>query len=53
MVQPRESEWFEFYAPGQDTQILPLRNSTLYKEVRHNTAHGTRTRNTTRTRRLC
>lgn len=32
MVQPRESEWFEFYAPGQDTQILPLRNSTLYKE---------------------
>jgi palmitoyl-protein thioesterase len=32
MVQPRESEWFEFYAPGQDKQIIPLRNSTLYKE---------------------
>lgn len=32
MVQPRESEWFEFYAPGQDTEIVPLRNSTLYQE---------------------
>jgi palmitoyl-protein thioesterase len=32
MVQPRESEWFEFYAPGQDKQIVPLRNSTLYQE---------------------
>jgi len=32
MVQPRESEWFGFYAPGQDVQVLPLRNTTLYKE---------------------
>jgi palmitoyl-protein thioesterase len=32
MVQPRESEWFGFYAPGQDTVVVPLRNSTLYKE---------------------
>jgi palmitoyl-protein thioesterase len=50
MVQPRESEWFEFYAPGQDTQILPLRNSTLYKEVRHTHRHTQHTRHTTRTR---
>jgi len=32
MVQPRESEWFGFYAQGQDVEIIPLRNSTLYKE---------------------
>jgi len=32
MVQPRESEWFEFYKPGSDKEIVPLRESPLYKE---------------------
>jgi len=32
MVQPIESEWFGFYAPGQDTEIVPLRKSDLYLE---------------------
>ncbi|KAL7647922.1 UNVERIFIED_CONTAM: hypothetical protein RMT77_001532 [Armadillidium vulgare] len=34
MVVPRESEWFGFYAPGQDEIVLPLRNTTLYQEDR-------------------
>ena len=33
MVIPIESEWFGFYAPGQDKEVLPLRNTTLYTEV--------------------
>lgn len=32
MVEPRESEHFEFYAPGQAEEILPLRESQLYLE---------------------
>eukprot|EP00696_Hemimastix_kukwesjijk_P008960 gnl/Hemi2/21312_TR7074_c0_g1_i1.p1 gnl/Hemi2/21312_TR7074_c0_g1~~gnl/Hemi2/21312_TR7074_c0_g1_i1.p1 ORF type:complete len:298 (+),score=144.00 gnl/Hemi2/21312_TR7074_c0_g1_i1:37-930(+) len=32
MVQPQESEWFGFYAAGQDKEIVPLRDSQLYKE---------------------
>jgi len=32
MVQPRESEWFGFYAPGQDTQVLTLQQTPLYQE---------------------
>jgi len=31
-VQPKESEWFEFYAPGQDETILGLKDSQIYKE---------------------
>lgn len=34
IVVPRESQWFEFYAPGQDTDIVSLRNSRLYTNVR-------------------
>uniref|UniRef100_A0A1I8IW66 Palmitoyl-protein thioesterase 1 n=1 Tax=Macrostomum lignano TaxID=282301 RepID=A0A1I8IW66_9PLAT len=34
MVQPRESEWFGFYQPGQDKTVLPLRNTTLYTQDR-------------------
>ncbi|MCL4143845.1 UNVERIFIED_CONTAM: hypothetical protein GTU68_050742, partial [Idotea baltica] len=34
MVIPIESEWFGFYAPGQDTEVLALRNTTLYTEDR-------------------
>ncbi|KAF2904692.1 hypothetical protein ILUMI_01474 [Ignelater luminosus] len=30
MVIPKDSSWFEFYAPGQSTKILPLRESDLY-----------------------
>eukprot|EP01094_Clydonella_sp_ATCC50884_P030204 TRINITY_DN976_c0_g1_i1.p2 TRINITY_DN976_c0_g1~~TRINITY_DN976_c0_g1_i1.p2 ORF type:complete len:133 (-),score=52.18 TRINITY_DN976_c0_g1_i1:315-713(-) len=30
MVQPVESEWFGFYAPGQDQVILPLEQTQLY-----------------------
>jgi palmitoyl-protein thioesterase len=32
MVEPRESGHFEFYIPGQDKEILPLRESQLYLE---------------------
>jgi len=30
MVQPRESEWFGFYKPGQAKILYNMRNSTLY-----------------------
>jgi len=32
MVYPRESEWFEFFAPGQDKFIVPLNQSQIYTE---------------------
>ena len=31
-VEPRETSHFEFYAPGDDTTIIPLRESPLYLE---------------------
>lgn len=34
MVVPRESEWFGFYAPGQDVEVLPLQQTQLYLEDR-------------------
>lgn len=34
MVQPRSSEWFGFYSPGQAVEELPLENTTLYTEAR-------------------
>lgn len=33
IVQPRESQWFEFYAPNQDRNILPLNQSQIYLKV--------------------
>ncbi|XP_055911805.1 palmitoyl-protein thioesterase 1 [Eupeodes corollae] len=30
VVQPKESQWFGFYAPGQDKEVLPLRKTSLY-----------------------
>jgi len=32
MVQPIDSEWFGFYIPGQDDEILPLQQSAIYTE---------------------
>jgi len=32
MVQPKESEWFAFYIPGQAKQVQYLRDSPLYTE---------------------
>lgn len=32
VVQPVESEWFGFYAPGQDTQVLTLEQTPLYQQ---------------------
>ena len=32
MVDPNDSEWFEFYEPGQAVKIVPLKESPLYKE---------------------
>jgi palmitoyl-protein thioesterase len=32
MVQPKESEQFGFYVPGQDKQVLTMRDTPLYKE---------------------
>lgn len=34
MVQPRESEWFGFYEPGQSNKIQSLQDSYLYREDR-------------------
>merc|ERR1711922_4157 len=34
MVEPKESEHFEYYAPGQAKEILPLRESPIYLEDR-------------------
>merc|ERR1711862_273762 len=34
MVEPRESSHFEYYAPGQAQEILPLRESPIYVEDR-------------------
>jgi len=34
VVDPKASEWFEFYAPGQADQILPLNQSQIYLEDR-------------------
>lgn len=32
IVVPRTSPWFEFYAPDQDTRIVPFNQSVSYKE---------------------
>ena len=32
IVEPKESEWFEFYAPGQTEKIVPLKDSPIYQE---------------------
>lgn len=32
MVQPRESEWFGFYKPGQTAELYTLQQSSLYLE---------------------
>ncbi|CAH0729913.1 unnamed protein product, partial [Brenthis ino] len=34
IVQPRETEWFGFYAPGQAKKLIPLQQSILYKKDR-------------------
>jgi len=33
-VEPRESEHFEFYAPGSESVIVPLEESPIYTEDR-------------------
>lgn len=33
IVQPLQSQWFEFYAPNQDKIILPLNESAIFTEV--------------------
>ncbi len=32
MVQPRTSQWFEFYADGQDQTVVKMRDTDLYKQ---------------------
>lgn len=34
MVQPKESEWFGYYKPGQGRVTIPLQETTLYTEDR-------------------
>ncbi|XP_046968981.1 palmitoyl-protein thioesterase 1 [Vanessa cardui] len=34
IVQPRETEWFGFYAPGQAKDLLTLQQSSIYKKDR-------------------
>lgn len=33
IVQPLQSQWFEFYAPNQDRIILPLNESVIFTQV--------------------
>lgn len=33
IVQPKESQWFEFYINGQDKLIQPLKDSKVYTNV--------------------
>ena len=33
MVTPRESSWFMFYRPGQDQEVLPLKESPVYERL--------------------
>jgi len=32
VVQPRESEWFGWYAPGQDKELVNVTETSLYKD---------------------
>jgi len=32
VVQPQESEWFGFYAPGNDTKVLSLQQTDIYQQ---------------------
>lgn len=34
VVEPKETEWFGFYAPGQAEEILPLKRSDIYLKDR-------------------
>uniref|UniRef100_D2SNX5 Palmitoyl-protein thioesterase 1 n=1 Tax=Heliothis virescens TaxID=7102 RepID=D2SNX5_HELVI len=34
IVQPRETEWFGYYEPGQSKKLLPLRETKIYTEDR-------------------
>lgn len=34
IVQPKESQWFAFYKPGQDKEILGLKESRVYEQVK-------------------
>ena len=31
VVDPRGTEWFDYFAPGQGQEMLPMRESALYK----------------------
>lgn len=33
-MQPRDTQWFGFYAPGQDVDIVPMEQSELYTNDR-------------------
>lgn len=33
IVQPKESQWFSYYRPGQDQEIISLKQSRVYKRV--------------------
>lgn len=32
IVEPKDSEWFEFYAPDKTDTIVSLKDSPIYKE---------------------
>lgn len=34
IVQPRESQWFGFYKPGQDKELIPMEQTLLFKDNR-------------------
>jgi len=34
IVQPKESQWFQFYTSGQDRIIQPFNESKAYQDVR-------------------
>lgn len=34
IVQPRETSWFGYYRPGQDTELVSMEETSLYKDDR-------------------
>lgn len=40
IVQPKESQWFGFYSPGQDTIIRPLKESPVFEDLGLNRLDG-------------
>jgi len=41
IVQPKESQWFQYYTTGQNKVIQPFTESKVYQDVRMHIYHLT------------